>query len=258
MSPINEKLPLESDDLRAGLERRIDGDAALWLHETEARVEADPDAIGAVFPAVGRKVGRGTFDPAADPADVHAWTVDDAARTLLLLALGDGATIMRQLPDLYRFGDTADRRGLLRALAYLDIGDAAIGIVDDAVRGNDTFLIAAALGPYATVQLDTPAWEHAVLKCVFSGVPISPLHGLLARRTANGSRMLAGLVHERVAAGRDVPAEVWIVIDAYPPADEIAAIEAEAESSFDDRREAARKTLADRKTVASSPPPAGR
>ena len=39
--------------------------------------------------------------------------------------------------------------------------------------------------------------------------------------------MLAAFVHERVAAGRDVPAEVWIVIDQYPHAEEIAAIEAE-------------------------------
>ena len=51
--------------------------------------------------------------------------------------------------------------------------------------------------------------------------------------------MLAAFVHERVAAGRDVPAEVWIVIDQYPPAEEIAAIEAELESAFEDRRAAA-------------------
>ena len=40
--------------------------------------------------------------------------------------------------------------------------------------------------------------------------------------------MLGAFVHERVAAGRDVPAEVWTVIDKYPPAEEIAAIEARA------------------------------
>ena len=39
--------------------------------------------------------------------------------------------------------------------------------------------------------------------------------------------MLGAFVHERVAAGRDVPAEVWTVIDRYPPAEEIAAIEGE-------------------------------
>ena len=48
--------------------------------------------------------------------------------------------------------------------------------------------------------------------------------------------MLAAFVHERVAAGRDVPAEVWDVIDRHPPADELAAIEAERSSEFADRR----------------------
>ena len=50
-------------------------------------------------------------------------------------------------------------------------------------------------------------------------------------------------VHERVAVGRDVPAEVWTVIDRYPPAEEIAAIERERESEFEDRRAAAERAL---------------
>jgi hypothetical protein len=84
-----------------------------------------------------------------------------------------------------------------------------------------------------------------VLKCVFVGVPITPLHGL-HRVTPDGARMLAALVHERVAAGRDVPAEVWIVIDRHPPEDEIAAIVAELDSPYDDRRGAAERALGGR------------
>ena len=78
-----------------------------------------------------------------------------------------------------------------------------------------------------------------MLKCVFVGVPITGLDGVPERVTPDGARMLAAFVHERVAAGRDVPAEVWIVIDKYPHAEEIAAIEAELESEFEDRRAAA-------------------
>jgi hypothetical protein len=44
-----------------------------------------------------------------------------------------------------------------------------------------------------------------------------------------------------------VPAEVWIVIDKYPHAEEIAAIEAELDSEFDDRRAAAERALSHRK-----------
>ena len=172
---------------------------------------------------------------------MHAWTIDDAARTLLLVALGVRAG--DELADLYRFGDAAERRGILRALEHLNAD--ALDLVEDAIRTNDTRLIAAALGPYATAHLPDAAYDQAVLKCVFVGVPITPLHGL-HRVTPDGARMLAALVHERVAAGRDVPAEVWTVIDRHHPAAEIAAIEAELDSPYEDRRAAARRTIQER------------
>jgi hypothetical protein len=244
-------LPLDAGPLRARLAEVASAEGLEWLAEAEAKVAADPKAVAGIFPAVGRKVGRGPLHEGENVEDVHAWRVDDAARTLILVALGDNA--LAELPDLYRFGDAAERRGLLRALAYLPIGDEALTIADDAVRSNDTFLIAAALGPYATRWFTDSQYDHAVLKCVFVGVPITPLHGLPARVTPNGARMLASLVLERVAAGRAVPAEVWRVIDRYPPAEEIAAIEREAESPFEDRRTAAQKTLADREKESTNP-----
>jgi hypothetical protein len=222
------------------LEDRVSPEALAWLQETAAEVAENPAAIGAKFPAVGRKVGRGPLDPAADPDDVHAWTIDDAARTYLLQALADPAS---ELDELYRYGDAAERRGILRALEHLDVD--ALHLVDDAIRTNDTRLIAAALGPYATEHLPDAAYDQAVLKCVFVGVPITPLHGL-ERVTPDGARMLAALVHERVAAGRDVPAEVWTVIDRHPPEDEIAAIVAELNSAYEDRRVAAERALGGR------------
>jgi hypothetical protein len=229
-------------DLWGPLEERVSPEALAWVRESVAAVEDDPAAVRTRFPMAGRKAGRAPLDPDASPDDVHAWTIDDAARTLLLIALGDG--VGDELADLYRFGDAAERRGLLRALPYLPVGAGAMEIVDDAIRTNDTRLVAAALGPYATEHLDDAAYDQAVLKCVFIGVPIAPLDGLPARATAETARMLAAFVHERVAAGRDIPAEVWDVIDRHPPAAELAAIEAERSSEFPDRREAAARALA--------------
>ena len=231
-------------ELSAALEARTTPEGLAWLREASASIAADPTAIRTRFPMVGRKVGRETLDPEADSTDIFAWTVDDAARTLLLLALGDAAE--GELSELYRFGDAAERRGILRALPFLELGDRGLYLTDDAIRTNDTRLIAAALGPYATEHLSDAQYDQAVLKCVFVGVPITPVHGVPARVTPDGARMLAAFVHERVAAGRDVPAEVWIVIDKYPHAEEIAAIEAELESEFDDRRAAAERALGHR------------
>jgi hypothetical protein len=250
MSPADRLL--DPSELRAALDAVARPEGLAWLDEAIEEVELEGAAIRTLFPMVGRKVGREPLDPGADPEDVHAWTLDDAARTLLLAALGD--EVEAELGELYRYGDAAERRGLLRALPYLQVGDRAVGIVDDAIRTNDTRLIAAALGPYATAHLDDDAYDQAVLKCVFVGVPITPLDGLPERATANGARMLAAFVHERVAAGRDVPDEVWDVIDRYHPEAELRAIEAELESPFEDRRRAAEQALSGRARQAQTTP----
>ena len=230
--------------LSVALEARATPEGLAWLREASAAVAADATAVRTRFPMAGRKVGRGPLEEGADPADLFTWTIDDAARVLLLVATGEAAE--GELAELYRYGDAAERRGVLRALPFLDLGDRGLGLTDDAIRTNDTRLIAAALGPYATEHLPDAACDQAVLKCVFVGVPITGLDGVPARVTPDGSRMLAAFVHERVAAGRDVPAEVWIVIDKYPHAEEIAAIESELESSFEDRRAAAARALSNR------------
>ena len=223
------------------MEARAKPEGLEWLREASAAAAADASSLRSRFAMVGRKVGREPFDPDADPSDVWAWTVEDAARVLLLVAAGERAEA--ELAELYRFGDAAERRGVLQALPYLDIEDRGLGLVDDAIRTNDTRLIAAALGPYATKYLSDEQYDQAVLKCVFVGVPITGLDGIPSRVTPDGARMLGAFVHERVAAGRDLPPEVWTVIDKYPPAEEIAAIEAELQSPFDDRRAAAERAL---------------
>ena len=240
MSPTNDRLR-DPAALRAALEGRLAPEGAEWLGASVAAIDADPAAVRTRFPMAGRKTSREPLEPGAAADDVHAWTVDDAVRALLLVALGD--RVEQELPELYRFGDAAERRGLLRALPYLPVGARATGLTDDAIRTNDTRLVAAALGPYATAHLDDASYDQAVLKCVFVGVPIAPLDGLPQRATAQTARMLAAFVHERVAAGRDVPAEVWDVIDRHPPRAEIAAIEAELDSPFEDRRKAAERAL---------------
>jgi hypothetical protein len=226
------------EELSAALEARAKPGGLDWLREASAAVAADVTAIRSRFPMVGRKVGRESL---GDHDDVHAWTIDDAARTHLLVAAGAAAE--GELAELYRYGDAAERRGILRALPFLDLGDRALYLVEDAIRTNDTRLIAAALGPYATEHLPDASYDQAVLKCVFVGVPISGLDGIPERVTPDGARMLGAFVHERVAAGRDVPAEVWTVIDRYPPEAEIAAIQEELNSPYEDRRAAAGRAL---------------
>jgi hypothetical protein len=245
------QLPLDADALERALLARGGQPARRWLQQARARLAESPDAIAMLFPAAGRAAGRGPLHAADRAQDLHAWTLDAAARTLLLVALGAGAE--RQLAGLYRHGDAAERCGVLRALAFLDVQDGAgVPLVLDALRSNDLRMIAAALSPYALTKLDDDALCQAVLKCVFTGVPLAGIAGLERRATAQMASVLARYAHERIAAGRAVPAEVWPLIDRFPPAAELRAIEAELQRPEPERRTAARVALAGRAAQAAA------
>ncbi|WP_199430138.1 EboA domain-containing protein [Qaidamihabitans albus] len=193
--------------------------AASWLAEAENRVRADPASARSLFPAVGRKVGRAALRPDTDPHGLVHGTVDDRARGRLLAALSEvlpAAELAKEVADLYRYGDGAERRGVLRALHRLPAGahevrEAGLLLVEDALRANDTGLVAAALGPFAAEHLDAHAWRHGVLKCLFVGVPVAAVAALHERTDAELVRMVGDYVAERKAAGRDVPADAYLI-----------------------------------------------
>ncbi|MFK0100027.1 EboA domain-containing protein [Streptomyces sp. NPDC091040] len=140
----------------------------------------------------------------------------DSVRVLLLTEARAG---LPTLTRLYEQGTAAERRAVLLALPALDLGPAALPIVADALRTNDTTLVAAAVGPYAAAHLDPHGWRHAVLKCLFTGVPVEAVDGLARRSRGDGelARMLGDFASERIAAGRPVPAGLHHVLALTAP-----------------------------------------
>ncbi|MFG1811898.1 EboA domain-containing protein [Streptomyces sp. NPDC049040] len=190
------------------------------------RVARDPDAVAVLFPAAGRRCGRGPlFGPGHGPhdgpglgpgfgarSDQAGWTVDEAARVLLLTALPlHGPDLAERVGALYRYGSADEKRAVLRALHLLDVGDGAVHILHDAIRTNDTRLVAAAMGPYAA-HLDDRMWRQAVLKCVFMDIPLTAVADLNRRADGELARMLADLAAERRAAGRSMPADAEVLL----------------------------------------------
>lgn len=215
-----------------------------WTAEAVRLIADEPDRIAELFPAAGREVGRAPLSPEADPLGLTAGTSDDVARESLVAALLRAlppAAAATELADLYRYGDDAEQRGVLRGLGSAETagliagarargadasgGDDApgpppeasvdttmldpvvatgLGLVAEALRSNDPRLVAAALGPFAAVHLDQHSWRHGVLKALFMGIPLDAVAGLDRRADAEVARMAAGLVAERRAACRDV------------------------------------------------------
>ncbi|MFF1919678.1 EboA domain-containing protein [Streptomyces sp. NPDC058221] len=212
-------MPMSSPDAplltRKELDAQLGGAARAWLDEAlaeAAHAAAHPDDalagnVYAVPPwelryaAAGRHCGL-----------EHA----DSARALLLVAAEAGQAALTRI---YEQGTAAERRAVLLTLPALDIGATALPLVEDALRANDTTLIAAAVGPYAGDHLDPHNWRHAVLKCLFTGVPVSAI-GQLAGRAAGDAelaRMLGDFAAERTAAGRSVPADLHRVLALTAP-----------------------------------------
>lgn len=240
-------------DLRTALAARVSPSGMRWLQEASEILRGNPGRIDRLFPAAGRQLGRIPLAATVAAGDLHAWTVDDAGRVVLLLALGDAAGEF--LEPLYRHGDSAERRAVLRGLAVLPV-PTHIGepIAADALRTNDPRLVAAALVPYAAEHFPTDAVHQAVLKCLFLGVPIGLLPEIRRRATPELTRMLDDYVLERVAAGRDVPADVWPLIAVAGGTALPRRLATELVSATPDRVAAARRAHAALRTATAPQP----
>ncbi|NUT49076.1 MAG: sugar phosphate isomerase/epimerase [Saccharothrix sp.] len=165
---------------------------AAWLADAERSLRADPESIRTLFAVAGRAARSGADD----------------ARLRLLRAYADTAPdVAGGLTELYRHGTSAERRGVLRGLAEIGAPAAGVELVKDALRSNETDLVAAALGPFAAEHLDDHSWRHGVLKCLFMGVPLTAVADLDRRVDDELLRMVSAFADERRAAGRPVPAD---------------------------------------------------
>ncbi|MFH8294021.1 EboA domain-containing protein [Streptomyces sp. NPDC018059] len=198
--------------LRTRLEADLGGAARAWLDQATAEAAAhaersEPERGGPIptwelrIAETGRRCGPD-----------HA----DAARVLLLhAASADPVTLTR----VYAQGAAPERRAVLHALPHLVPGPEALPLVEDALRTNDTRLVAAAVGSYAAAHLAPHDWRHAVLKCLFTGVPVDAVADLPRRARGDGelARMLGDYASERTAAGRPVPGDLHRVLALTAP-----------------------------------------
>jgi len=190
------------------------------------------------------------------------WRTDMAARVLLLT--GPRSRGPEPMLRLYRHGTTDERLAVLLALDIAEDADASlVALNQEALRSNDTRLIAAALGTFAARWLGAEEFRQAVLKCAFCGVPFRQIAGLPDPKDAEQGEseygesehcesdradaalagMLATFARERVAAGRDVPDDVWPVLRRFPGAVAESGLLAEPSAPDPLRAAAARRAL---------------
>jgi hypothetical protein len=217
-----------SDLLRQWLKRTIAADAMAWLDGEVERQRAAPHErrLGMAVGLAGRRVGRAALSlSAADLAAARAlwrrwrpdtWSIDEAARVALILATwhGDEERFAATIERLCATGELTEHVACLRGFAVFPAPAKLLAWARSAVRSSvqAVFEAVACHNPYPADHFDADAFNHMVVKCVFSGVPIATVVGLDERRNDELVRMMRDLVSERHAAGRAVPDAVhrWI------------------------------------------------
>ena len=205
------------------------------IPELVAQVAADPSLLPRLFASAGRRLRGLGLDA---PASVWVATPEDELRIALLAAV---PTPWSQVDDLWRHGDAAERRAVLRALGVLPDPDPEVlgRLVAEALRTNDPRLVAAALSERALDALDDAALGQAVLKVAFLDLDLRDVPGIVRRVTPALVHQLMGLVLERVAAGRPVPTGTWDLVAVHPDDDAEEQLREELWSRVPARREAA-------------------
>ncbi|QNS03210.1 EboA domain-containing protein [Streptomyces xanthii] len=192
--------------LRAHLDAALTEPARDWLDQALAAARSTTGTASQAWETRFAEAGRRTGQDNAD-----------ATRVVLLHAAGADTTTLHRL---YTEGTAAERRAVLHALPHLVPGPEGLPLVEDALRTNDTRLVAAAVGPYAAAHLPAHHWRHAVLKCLFTGVPVDAVAELPRRAHGDAelARMLGDFAAERTAAGRAVPEDLHRVLALTEPA----------------------------------------
>lgn len=144
--------------------------------------------------------------------DPHGLSVDQAARIGLLLAAprtDEGFATL--LTDLSRHADLRAHVTYLRGLPLYPAPERLIGLAEAGLRSAITpvFEAVAHRNPFPAETFDEAQWNRMILKAVFIGAPLAPVHGLDRRANPTLAAMLLDYAREREAAGRAVPDDLW-------------------------------------------------
>lgn len=210
--------------LRDWLLRQLEPERGAWLDAQIAALAKDSSdaALEIALGMAPRKLGKAQLalsDPdlaAADQAiagwDPRGWSVTDAARILLLSGLPSGSKpFAERFRALCRTADVAELTTLYRGLPLYPDPAALEEQVGEGLRSNmrGVFEAIAHRNPYPKAHFDQHRWNHMVLKALFIGSPLAPIQGLDERANPELARIMCDFAHERWAAGRPVPFEIW-------------------------------------------------
>jgi hypothetical protein len=213
------------NQLRQWLRNRLPAKGNEWLDGKLRQLAADPSDrnLSLAFGAVPRFVSKEPLNiTEAELAEANrlregwnpaAWTTDQAARVLLLLSVppDNPDKYLRTLDGLFSAAEVGELTALYLSLPLLPYPQLHRSRASEGFRTNMNVVFnAVALdNPYPAESLDEAAWNQMVLKAIFIGSPLHRIYGLDKRTNLALAGTLIDFAHERWAAKRPVPYELW-------------------------------------------------
>ncbi len=240
------------------LSTRLTAEQSAWLRDRcQAVSTGDKKTLYLAFGLVSRKLTKADLvlstieHAAADQArsgwNPRGWTIDQAARTRLLLSFPapEPAAWVATLDQLFAAGEMHELIALYQSLPLYPHQPAHALRCAEGIRTNikSVFLAIAHNNPFPSEQLTDAQWNQLVLKCLFVGVPLDPIVGLDARANAPLAKMLTDFAHERWAAKRPVSPELWRCVGPFANEGMLADLEKVLKTGDEIERKAAALAL---------------
>jgi hypothetical protein len=147
------------------------------------------------------------------------WTLDQLARTILLLSLpaDDADKYSQVILKIFGTADMGELVALYAALPILPHPEKFVHQATEGIRTNmgNVYEAIALHNPYPFENFSEAAWNQMVLKTIFTGKSLNRIYGLDERSNPELARMLSDYAHERWAAGRTVTPELWRPVGPY-------------------------------------------
>lgn len=227
--------------LHRWLSQHVSKEGLTWLGEKREQIAggAPERVFFTAFSAVPRYTGKKNLE--LTPQDLQAaeairagwspghWSVEQAARTLLVLALpqDNAQKYLQILEQLFTAADVGELVALYQSLPLLPYPERHCARAAEGVRSNMTtvFKAVALRNPYPADYFDNIAWNQMILKAVFVGSPLYLIQGIDRRANPELARMLTDYAHERWAAKRLVTPELWRSVGRFADSSILAAME---------------------------------
>lgn len=190
-----------------------------WITSKSA---LDLKGISLAFVSTPRFISKTTFSLDLNSI-VQGWTfeqigLDQLVRIYFIALMAEKSEsenqYCQQINLLFDTAEMNEAVALYAALPVFVYPEKWLSRATDAVRSNIGHVFdAIAFGnPYPYQYFSELAWNQLVLKCIFNDKPIHQIFGLEQKVNQHLADTLSDFAHERWAANRRVPSQVWRLI----------------------------------------------